>query len=377
VGEKATSRVILIRADGGTRDSRLQKELRMFVEAGFETVFLGWDREQAYPREEERDGFRIHRCRLRAPFASKWLFVMMPFWWLYAFRYLLRSRPDAIHACDFDTVVPALAVRLLRGTPVIYDIYDFYSVKSNTIPKPLKVFFRKAEEICARMADAVVIVDEARTYLFGARKPKEVVVAMNCPYDAVKPAWEKNPADAPFTLFYGGLITTFRGIEKLVRVTECIENVRVVMAGWITDDRYRGMLESAGHIDYIGMIDYEEALRHTYEADAVYSYYDPELEINRTANSSKMFDAFMCATPVLANAEPPSAAVVERERCGSLLPFDDDDGLRRIIALWRDDRELARAAGRNGRRLFEAELNWNRAAEKILAVYRRKGLLPG
>jgi len=365
---------VVLRTDAGTRDSRLQKELRMFVEAGFCVDLLCWDRGREYPRFEQREGYRIRRCHIPAPYASKWLFVMMPLWWAYAFFQLLCRRYDAIHACDFDTVAPALAARVLRRKPVVYDIYDFYSVKSETIPRFLKRLFRKAEQVCARRADAVIIVDEGRTYLFGDKRPGNLVVAMNCPYDDVQPEWKKNPPDAPFTIFYGGLITTFRGIEKLVRVTEGLEGVRVVMAGWITDERYRALLDAAPHVEYIGLVDYPEALRRTYGADAVFSYYDPALEINRTANSSKMFDAFMCGTAVLANEEPPSAKIVREAQCGSLLPFEDDRGLREVIGRWRDDRRLAASFGQNGRRLFEQRLNWETVRETILDIYRNLGL---
>lgn len=146
------------------------------------------------------------------------------------------------------------------------------------------------------------------------------------------------------------------------------------MAGWITDERYRALLDAAPHVEYIGLVDYPEALRRTYGADAVFSYYDPALEINRTANSSKMFDAFMCGTAVLANEEPPSAKIVREAQCGSLLPFEDDRGLREVIGRWRDDRRLAASFGQNGRRLFEQRLNWETVRETILDIYRNLGL---
>ena len=361
-------KVIVIRSDSGARDSRLQKELRMFVEAGFDTTLLCWDRQREQPKREVKDGYTIHRCHLRAPYASRKLFLMMPFWWIYAQFFLLFHPADAIHACDFDTVIPALKAGFIKRIPVVYDIYDFYSVKSSTIPGPLKKMFRVAEQVCARWAHAVVIVDASRSYLFGNRPPKRVEVAMNCPYDSVDPAWKKNEG-GPFTIFYGGAIAEYRGMEKLANATRDLENVRVVLAGWITNDRYQKLIDTSPHLEYVGMMSYTEALKHTYEADAIYSYYDPELEINRTANSSKMFDAFMCATPVLANSEPPAAKVVAEHECGSLLPYNDDAGLRDTIVRWRDNRAEARHLGQNGRRLFEAELNWESAAKRILAIY--------
>jgi len=348
----------------------------MLVEAGFETTLLCWDRERECPKCERLDGYEARRCHLRAPYGNRWLFLLTPLWWVYELVFLLTHRADCIHACDFDTIVPALCVKLLKRVPVVYDIYDLYSVKSATIPGWLRGVFAKAERVCARRADAVVIVDDARRYLLGPREPRRVVVAMNCPYDAVEPEWHK-PDNEHLVIFYGGLIGRYRGIEKLARVTAGLEDVRVVIAGWVTDEECGRLARESPHIDFVGTIDYDEALRHTFNADAVYSYYDPALEINRTANSSKMYDALMCGTAVLANREPPAAQIVEEYDCGALLPYDDDEALRDTIVTWRDDRALVRRLGANGREAFESSYNWPRMAERILGVYAELGLLPG
>ncbi len=297
---------------------------------------------------------------------------MMPVWWIFEFLFLIRHRTDCIHACDFDTLPPALAVKLLNGTKVVYDIYDIYSAKSGTIPAILKRFFRVAEQKCARLADGVVLPDAARKPFFGDKPPARIAIAMNCPHDMVETAWKKNTSDS-FRIFYGGLISRYRGIEKLVRVTAAIDNVKVLIAGWVTDESYIRLMAESDHVEFLGRLDYIDAIRLTYESDAVYSYYDPQLEINRTANSSKMFDAFMCSTAVLANSEPPSASVVKQFDCGSLLPYDDDTALSETIKLWRDNRQIARDKGRNGRTLFETELNARRQGRNILALYDQIG----
>jgi len=345
----------------------------MFVDAGFDTTLLCWDRDGESPKREQRAGYRIVRCSIRAPYGSKWLFLLMPLWMLYAFFFLLRTKSDVIHACDFDAALPALPVKLFRHVNVVYDIYDFYTAKSGTVPRALKGLFSVAERFCARRADAVIIVDESRKYLLGKTLPKRLLVAMNCPYDEVEPSWEKPDSDV-LTIFYPGVIARYRGIRKLARVTDNLPGVHVVLAGRITEDAYAKLLEQTPQFEYIGIIDYKEALRRTYEADAVYAYYDPALEINRTANSCKMYDAFMCSTAVLVNSEPPSARIVAERECGSCLPYDDDEHLRETLLRWRDGRALVRQLGANGRELFEERFNWEQIAEDILETYRELGL---
>ena len=360
--------VYLLRGNHDSRDPRLRNEVRSLAEAGYAVTVIAWDREGISPAREEKEDHAVIRYQRSAPYTSKKLFLLMPLWFLFIFRTLMSRRVDVIHACDFDTVMPALAVKWLKGSKVVYDIYDFYTAKTQTIPRGMVGLFRAAEQWCARRSDAVVMVDEARLYQLGNRPPKRVVVAMNCPYDRVDPAWRK-PEGQPFTVFYAGLIAENRGIPKLIQVTRDIANIRVIIAGHVRDDQSRRALESAEHCEYLGAIDHDRALKLTYEADAVYSYYDPSWEINRTANSQKMYEAFMCSTAVIANSGPPSARVIEEHECGALLPYEDDAGLRQTLEQWRDHREIPREMGRNGRRLFERELNWPRMAEHILRVY--------
>lgn len=367
-------KILLVRSSPDLENGRIANELDMFMNAGLDVSVLCWDRRRDYPEQEEHNGYSVRYCHVKGSYTTRALLFQMPKWWLAELLYLLRNTPDCIHAVDFDTVVPALLVKWLKRVPVVFDVYDFYTAKSRAMPAFLKPIVQWAERFCARRVNATIIVDASRTYLLGKPLPKRLVIAENCSYDLADAAWHKPDRDE-LVIFYGGTIAKFRGLEKLIRVSEGLENVQVVIAGRIKDENYRTILEEARHVEYIGLIDRDEVIRQTYDADAVYSYYDPVLEINRTANSTKMFEAFMCGTPVLANCEPPSARVVGEERCGSCLPYADDDALRSVIVEWRDRRHLARELGANGRRLFEERFDWRTVSERILDVYRELGLV--
>lgn len=366
------AKLLVLRSGPALENGRLMNEMRMFVEAGLDASVFSWDRGATFPPTVEREGYTVRHCHARGTYGGKGLLLQIPVWWVHVFRELLRERPDYIHAVDFDTVVPALAYRLFRRVPVVFDVYDFFSAKSYGMPGPLKPIVSAAERFCARRSDGVIIVDEARRYLLGKRLPRRLVVAENCPYDMVDPAWCK-PEGGPFTIFYAGLIARYRGISKLIRVTEGLEGVRVHIAGIMKDARYREAFEHAPHVTYLGPLDRDEVIRRTFEANAVYSYYDPALEINRTANSTKMFEAFMCGTPVLVNSEPPSSSVVAETESGACLPYDDEEALRATIIAWRDRPEEARRLGENGRRLFKERYDWARVLERILDLYRQLG----
>ncbi len=189
---------------------RVLNEMRMFREAGFDVSVYGWDRLQEYPKEESRFGCTIRRCHVPGAFSSMSLLFSMPVWWAAELFHLIRHRPDYVYAIGFDTVMPALVFRWLRGTPVILSILDFWAVKTSTIPSWLRRIVAKAERVCAHAADGVVSVDESRTCLFGKTPPKRLVIAPNCAYDAVWPDCEKlRPKE--LTIFYPGTVSSKRG----------------------------------------------------------------------------------------------------------------------------------------------------------------------
>lgn len=82
--EKNRKKVVVIRSDSGTYNTRLLNELRIFVEANFDVILLCWDRENLHPKKEIKEGYTIHRCKIQAPYASKLLFFLMPFWLILA-----------------------------------------------------------------------------------------------------------------------------------------------------------------------------------------------------------------------------------------------------------------------------------------------------
>jgi glycosyltransferase involved in cell wall biosynthesis len=311
----------------------------------------------------------VVNCHAPGAYKSLMLAVYVPIWWVYEFFYLLFHRVDCIYAADLDTVVPALCAGFLKRAKVIFDIHDSLAAQTQTVPKRLRPCLTFMERICARLADVVLIPDASRVEMLGRKPPKRLVVAENCPYDRIAPALRK-PENKDLVIFYAGLIANYRGLEKLVRVTAGLEGVKVVIAGRILDPFYEDLFKKTPQIEYLGILSREQAQQRTFDADAVYCYYDPAKEINRRANSTKMFESFMCGTAVLANSEPPSMKLVQEHGCGSYLPFDDDEGLRDVIMRWRDNRELARQAGRNGRRLFETRYNWAVVSQPILELFR-------
>lgn len=371
--------VLLIRSRPVADQGRYLNTLRMFREHGFTARVLCWDRQRQRPKTETIEGFHVRNARVPGAFSNRSLLFWVPLWWVYEFFYIIFHPARCYYAADLDTAVPVLIwVKLLRllglKPSFIFDIADFYTAKAMALPKPLYGPLNAVERLLAVQADATVIPDEARVYLLEGAQPKRMFIVPNTSYDKVKPEWEKGKNEE-LVIFCAGSLTPDRGITKLIEVTRGLEQVRVVLAGRAISEKQVEEFKRSPHVEYLGLISQEEVLRRTYEADAVYSYYDPSLEINKTANSTKIFEAMMCATAILCNSEPPSTQVVRDAGCGVCLPYADDDGLRQTITELRDRREIARAMGQRGRKAFEEQHSWPVTAAP-LAAYMREVLNP-
>ncbi len=372
--------ILMIRSRPVADRGRNLNMLRMFKEMGVPASVLCWDRARQRPQRETIDGAPIYNAHLPGAFSNRSLLLWVPLWWVFEMLYLVFHPSKYIHATDLDSAVPVLLwTKLMRifGKRVtfVFDIADFYVAKAAALPKILHAPLTWLEQFLARHADAVVIPDEARLYLLGDTKPKRLFIVPNTTYDRVKPEWHRNTSK-DLVIFYGGTLTPDRGVEKLVQITEGMENIRLVIAGRAVNEEQVAWFNRKPHVSFLGLIPQEEVLQRMYAADAVYSYYDPTLEINKTANSTKTFEAMMCGTAILCNAEPPSTRIVQEIGCGVCLPYSDDDALRQTILAWRDNRHIPREMGRRGRKAFEEQLSWPMTAAALAEFLREQFPFP-
>lgn len=363
--------VLLIRSRPVADQGRYLNTLRMFREHGFTARTLCWDRQRQRPKTETIEGFFVRNARVPGAFSNRSLLFWVPLWWVYEFFYLIFHPAHCYYAADLDTAVPVLIwVKFLRlfglKPSFVFDIADFYTAKAMALPKPLYRPLNAVERLLAVQADATVIPDEARVYLLEGAQPKRLFFVPNTSYDKVKPEWEKKD-NHELVLFCAGSLTPDRGVTKLIEATKGLDRVRVVFAGRAISQEQVEEFQQSPHVEYLGLIPQEEVLHRTVEADVVYSYYDPSLEINKTANSTKIFEAMMCGTAILCNSEPPSTRIVQETGCGVCLPYSDDDGLRQTIIQWRDLREITREMGRRGRKAFEERYSWPVTAAPLAA----------
>lgn len=363
-------RVLFLRSNPIAPDPRVEKEARALAAAGYTVRALGWDRTAALPARELREGWEVLRLPIRAEYGQG--MANLPAllrWQRELWRWLAdhREEYDLLHACDFDTVLPALLAKLLFRKRVIYDIFDFYAEHLRRTPGWIKAITRRLDLWSASLADALILVDEARRSQVRGARPRRLEVIYNSPEEIPFPV---QPPPGPFRLVYVGQMQVERGLFDVIEVMRRHPEWRLDLAGFGGDEA--ALLEAARllpNITWHGRVPYEQALRLSAAADVLFATYDPAVPNHRYASPNKVFEAMLLGKPVVVARGTNVDGIVKQHDCGLVIEYGRLEALDSAFARLAADSGLRRWLGVNGRRAYDNVYGWARMRERLLALY--------
>jgi len=360
-------KVIMLLSNPFKPDPRVYKEAKSLVNNGYDVTVLAWDRECKYPKKEVIDEIKIERIRLKAPYGKITLFIYLYFWWIYEFLFLIKNKYDIVHACNFDTLLPALIASKLKRKKIIFDIFDFYG---KMLPPSLSKFsyiLTKLERFFIGYVNAVIIPDKDRKREINYLNRK-IVVIMNTPLDIEKKKLEKK--NIKFQIFYAGLIARERGLENMIKAIEDSDDIELIIAGFGRDEEILiPLFKRSKNVEYIGRLPYEKVLEMTMKSDLLFALYDTEIENNKYASPNKLFEAMMCGKPIIVNKDTTMSKIVKKWNCGLVVPYNNIEKIKESILKIKNDPNLKIELGKNGRRAYGEEYNWKIMEKRLLDLY--------
>jgi glycosyltransferase involved in cell wall biosynthesis len=365
-------KVVMLRSNPIDPDVRLEKEAKTLADAGHDVTLLGWQRFGDAPVQEEQYHYIIKRLKFRAPIEKTVIFYL-PMWWTLAFLWLLKEDWDVVHAADLDTYIPALFATKIKRKQLVYDIFDFYA---DMVPLP--AFVRNCvatfDIFLMRFADAIIVVDPSRLKQIGKEGDSSISVIYNSPMDPpISSMTDMQKAQqAPFKIFYAGVLGEGRDFETVAQAAKDIREVRVEFAGFgYYAEHLRSLSEQEPHVTFIGTIPYDEVIQKTLESDLLFALYDPDVPNNRYASPNKLFEAMMSGKPILVSDETAMAEIVREEDCGLVVPYGDIGAIKHAICTLKNDPALCKHLGENGRKAYETKYSWRIMEERLLEVYEK------
>lgn len=366
-------RILLIRSR--YTDPAIRKVAQALHQAGYEVTLLIWDRSGKMSNSPMKSDYVIKYFCFPAPQDKISAIFYFPIWWAYELFYLLKVNPDIIHACDLDSLYPAIISKILRKQSLVYMIYDFYA---NNLPNgsfqlirnTVRPIVSSIEKFGIGFSELLILVDESRYEEVEGAKIKNLIYLYNSPEDssARKALNSVKCSKNGIVIFYAGNISYIRGISDIITAVKDIEDVKLILAGPIIDEAILDNIVDE-KVQYIGWIPtYEELIAKTKEADILFRFSDPTHPKTKFESPNKLFEAMMCRKPIIVSDQSSMAEIVRKEKCGIVIKYGNIHEIKEAITQLKSQK-LREMLGDNGRDAYEHKYGWEIMRVRLINQY--------
>lgn len=362
-------KVLLIRSQ--TADPSVKKVARALAESGHRVTLLLWDRESKHRNADSCNLYDIHKFPLKAPSGKVTISLYLPIWWLYELLYLLKEDACIIHACDLDTLLPAVFVKLFKKRKLCYTIYDFYADNLPTrFPDTIRKFIASLEKFLIGFTDSLFLVDETRYEQIKGSKINKLVYVYNSPIDHFN-VKSSSKSTSETLVFYAGLLVESRGLRHMMEAIKDLDDVRLIVAGTGPNAVIISEYESKypNKIRYMGWIPYEEVIEWSLCSDILFAFYDPKVPNSKYASPNKLFEAMMCGKPIIVSDGSTMSTIVRKENCGLVVPYGDIEAIKRAILRLKTNSKLYHKIAQHARAAYESRYSWDIVKDRLTKTY--------
>jgi glycosyltransferase involved in cell wall biosynthesis len=101
-------------------------------------------------------------------------------------------------------------------------------------------------------------------------------------------------------------------------------------------------------------------------ADVMIAVYSLDVPSNSVTMHNKTYEAMMCGIPLITNLSP---EFVKEIGFGITVDYNSIDEIRSALISLRDNPELRKALGKNGRTAFLEKYNWKETEKDLYRIY--------
>lgn len=291
---------------------------------------------------------------------------------------------DVYFAPEPDSARVAAALGAKKSAKVIFDIHELYHQAhvQNWAPRFARPFAswlvkRLIANTCAK-CDLVCGVSEGVLALY-REAARDSMILRNC-----APIWfagdsgiDDSADDGTFRIMHGKA-TTYNGTSTLLRgvalAMRRVRNVRVVVYEWFDREPIAAKADLTSQIAAFGLqtavelrapVTMREMPSVLRTCDLGTIAHGRFLEAGTQPN--RLYEYMAVGLPILAPSyDKGIAPVIEAERCGMAVDFEDPENIAQAIIYLCDNPEERREMGRRGREAFLARHNWETEVRPLL-----------
>lgn len=366
--------IVYTRSNSVNPDPRVEKEVSTLLELGCSVKILAWERSGIVSNQDyitiNSENIPVVKAYIRASFGGglknlKALFLFQLF--LIKNLISIRKEIDVIHAADFDTVIPAVLMKLLFRKKVVYDIYDFY-VDAFSVPSFAKKIIKYLDIKCINYVDAVILTNETRLEQIKGSSPKKICYIHNTPMESVIKSRYKNN-NYLITLTYVGILQDHRLLLEIIELFKNKPDWQLIIAGFGKYEQYiRDESSNYKNIIFKGKVNYLEGLELSNQADILFATYDPKISNHKYSSANKLYEAMMLSKPIIVCKNTGMDILVKNQEIGLVIEYDIIE-FENVINFVLKNRNLISSMSVKSRKVYDKSYSWLIMKEKLKNLY--------
>lgn len=315
--------------------TRLAKMVPYFLDAGFDIVMYGWERERGEKDKLSWNDSRVSENIILkgGGYVSVKARLMYPIWMALVFLKVLSvGRKKTFFCLGWETAFPARLAGAINGARIIFDDADRFSM---VVKMPL--LFRRVVEALEKWTSYNVflhIVPGLKRYDW---KHDKMIILRNTPLkkDFVYAESEEiKEIEGDMVIYANGWVGQTRGAPVFLEVMKKLlgrgSGIVMIIAGRV-DSKEGHELTKLPNVEFYGELPQKEALLLYRSSDLVLTFYDPNVEINKKAESNKWGDCVYFSVPFVVNSEVETAEEFLRSGAAWSVPYSDADSLASLL----------------------------------------------
>ncbi|HFL3605265.1 TPA: glycosyltransferase [Clostridioides difficile] len=311
-------------------DSRVHRYEKWLNENHIEYKALGWNREN---KNIERKNTKYFNLKAEYNLGINGIKYRIK-WNLFLLKYLISNLNsyDIVHACDFDTIMPSLLMRLL-GKFVIFDIFDWFSDEVKTNSEFINKIINVLEKTSVKLSDTVIICEKERLKQMDV-VPRKYIVLPNIPKinSVSKNKYVKNGF---INISYVGGFYPSRGLEELLEAISELKNCILHIAGFgnlYIEEKVKIFDKKFENIIYYGKVSYDKAIQIMNSSDVIYAMYYKDNKNNLYAAPNKFYEGIFLKKPIITTKGTLVGDKVKSHKSGYVL----EEGKAELINFLKD-----------------------------------------
>jgi len=378
-------RVTVLSASDIPNDPRVMRQIEVLRKAGQDVRAVGFGKDdldgvlKAF--EQPPPGWRRRLATGARLAAGRLGTARLAYWASETHRRMLKeviqTRPQIVHANDWETLPIAVAAKSQTGCRVLYDSHE-YAVGRRMDDFLWRLLFRpyvsSLESSYIGSADAVVTVSAGIAAnlqaLYGLKEPPSVI--RNVPSYSEQPFRRVND---PIRILYHGAFTPNRGLEPLILSVPLWKADRRLILRGVGASSYIAKLrrlakeaDCIDRIDFVPPVPQSELVDRANAADVgIFSNIPLTVQTNYTL-PNKLFEYVMAGLCLVVSPAEEMAELVQRYKLGSVLADTRPQTIAEAVnALTPETIETCKHNS-----LAAAQtLNWENEQRILLALYAR------